>query len=270
MTSREPAPPRPSVAQKLWGWLQDYAYVAYWTVRGALSRTSSDSFLQPAPDPARRPILLIPGVYENAHFMQPVAEHLFAAGHPVHVLDKLGYNTGSIPAMAEIVRNYLEESDLHDVVVVAHSKGGLIGKHALADAGTSSRVARLIAVNSPFSGSRYARLFWIPSVRMFSPRGPVITGLQRQREVNAQISSLYSIFDPHIPETSHLEGAENVVLTTIGHFRPLGRPETLDLISEILHRCPATGPARAQAPDADLALRARKSRTAATRGSLAE
>jgi hypothetical protein len=54
--------------------------------------------------------------------------------------------------------------------------------------------------------------------------------------VNRRISSLYSVFDPHIPETSHLAGAENIILPTIGHFRPLAAPATLELITAILNR----------------------------------
>ena len=58
---------------------------------------------------------------------------------------------------------------------------------------------------------------------MFIPDGPVIRALQANLVVNRIISSLYSVFDPHIPETSHLEGAENIVLPAIGHFRPIAR-----------------------------------------------
>jgi triacylglycerol lipase len=226
----------PSLTQKLWGWLLDYAYVAYWTVRGLLFRTPPAHFLRPNQVRPGGPVLLIPGVYENWRFMQPVAKQLFAAGHPVHVLAKLGYNTGAIADMAVIASGYLEDLDLNDVVIVAHSKGGLIGKQALLDESTLRRVRRLIAINTPYAGSRYARLFLIRSVRMFAPKGAIITELQRQQVVNARISSLYSIFDPHIPETSRLDGAENIVLPTIGHFRPLGQTETLALITDILRR----------------------------------
>ena len=73
------------------------------------------------------------------HTDSAVAEHLFAAGHPVHVLDQLGYNTGTIPAMATIVRDHLRRLDADDVTIVAHSKGGLIGKQALAEEETRVR-----------------------------------------------------------------------------------------------------------------------------------
>jgi triacylglycerol lipase len=208
-------------------------------VRAFLGRSSPDQFRHPSSGP-RASVLLIPGVYENWRFMQPVAEHLYRAGHPVHVLDKLGYNTGAIPAMAEIVREYLEQEDLAGIFVVAHSKGGLIAKYALAEEATLRRVRRVIAINSPFVGSRYAYLFLLRSVRMFTPTGPMIRALQASMEVNTKISSLYSVFDPHIPETGYLEGAENVLLPAIGHFLPIADPRTLETIDAIMHRATTT------------------------------
>jgi pimeloyl-ACP methyl ester carboxylesterase len=229
-------PLAPTVGQKLWGWARDYGYVATWMLRGAVARSSPDDLLVPPTGP-RAPVLLIPGVYENWRFLQPVADHLYQQGHPVHVLDKLGYNTGAIPDMAVIVREYLQRLDLHDVTVIAHSKGGLIAKFAAGEAETLTRIRRVITINTPFSGSRYAYLFLLlPSVRMFTPTGALIRRLARDRAVNAHVSSLYSVFDPHIPESSNLPGAENIVLPTIGHFRPIADPLTLQIITDIMAR----------------------------------
>jgi triacylglycerol lipase len=235
-----PVPRRPGPVRKLWGWLLDYAYVTYWWLRAFFGRTSPDVYLHPETGTGpKAPVLIIPGVYESWRFMQPVAEHLFRAGHPVHVLDKLGFNTGAIPAMAEIVQEYLRREDLTDVLVVAHSKGGLIAKSALAEPDIVRRVRRVIALNTPFAGSRYAYLFLIRSVRMFAPTGPVIRALQANLVLNSLISSLYSVFDPHIPETSHLDGAENIVLPAIGHFRPIADPKTLATVDAIIARSTA-------------------------------
>ncbi len=223
----------PGRAQKMWGWVLDYGYVTYWTARAVVGRGEPGKLLHPHTGP-RSPVLLIPGVFESWRFMQPVAEHLYRQGHPVHVLHQLGWNTGAIPDMAATVSEYLERVDLDDVTIVAHSKGGLIAKQALAHPGTLARVRHVISINTPFSGSRYASLLVLPSVRMFAPNGLVIRALTLETAVNRRISSLYSVFDPHIPETSHLDGAENIILPTIGHFRPLGAPHTLKLIMAIL------------------------------------
>ena len=233
--------PAPTRRRRLWGWFLDYVYLARWTLRGAIGRPHPERLLEPAA-PSRSPVLLIPGVFENWRFLQPVADHLFRRGHPVHVVGALGYNTGAIPDMAALVSAYLEREDLSEVTVVAHSKGGLIAKQALSDPRTLPRVRHVITVNTPFSGSRYASLFLLRSVRMFAPNGRVIRALGLDIAVNRRISSLYSVFDPHIPETSHLMGAENIVLPTVGHFRPLGAAATLSLITAIIDR-PASGDA---------------------------
>ncbi|GAA1831520.1 esterase/lipase family protein [Microlunatus capsulatus] len=232
------SPPPLTRRAQLLGWLLDYAYVTRWTLRAVVGRSHPDRWLHPVA-PRRTPVLLIPGVFETWRFLQPVAEHLHRRGHPVHVLAELGWNTRAIPELAALVAAHLEREDLHDVVVVAHSKGGLIAKQAFGQPGTLDRVRHVIAIGTPFSGSRYAALFLLPSVRMFAPRGPVIRALALETAVNRRISSLYSVFDPHIPETSRLEGAENVVLPTVGHFRPLGDPRTLALVTAILDRAVA-------------------------------
>jgi triacylglycerol lipase len=239
---------KPSAGQKIRGWFLDYCYVAYWLTRSLFSRTSPEQFRHPPTGPYA-PILLIPGVYENWRFMQPIAAHVYRAGHPVHVLDNLGYNSGAIAAMARIVSDYLQRCNLQDVVVIAHSKGGLIAKHALADPDTARRVKHVIAINTPFSGSRYAYLFVLRSVRMFTPTGSTIKGLALNNAINRQITSLYSVFDPHIPESSHLAGAENVILPTIGHFRPIADARTLTTIDRILADLTGNDSPRPDPPD---------------------
>ena len=65
---------------------------------------------------------------------------------------------------------------------------------------------------------------------MFAPDGPVIRALSLETTVNRRITSLYSVFDPHIPEGSVLPGATNVELPVAGHFRILAQPETLSAV----------------------------------------
>ena len=119
-------------------------------------------------------------------------------------------------------------------MLVAHSKGGLIGKLAMLREDPDGRIDSMIAVNTPFAGSSYARWFLVPSVRAFIPTDTTIVALAAEREVNARITSVYSDWDPHIPAGSALDGAQDVVLTTPGHFRPLADPELHALLLERL------------------------------------
>ena len=221
-----------NVIERAGAWVLDYAYVGYWQVHGFLHRADPRQYLVPEQEgpTVKRPVLLIPGIYETWQFMQPVADHLHRAGHPVHVVQKLGYNRGTVEAMAQLAAGYLEDHGLTDVIIVAHSKGGLIGKYLLASPTTKARVTCLVAVNTPFSGSVYAELFVLPSIRAFSPRNPMLRQLQAASEVNVHITSIYSRFDPHIPGGSFVSGARNVRLDTMGHFRPIGDRRVLEEI----------------------------------------
>ncbi|MCC3276007.1 alpha/beta hydrolase [Arthrobacter sp. zg-Y20] len=220
-------------AREAGGWASDYAYVAYWQVRNFFLRRDPSAYLHPE-GPQQVPVVLIPGVYENWQFLRPLADYLFERGHPVHTVAPLGYNRGVIKDAAVLVERYLVEQDLHGVLVVAHSKGGLIGKHLMTLPEGARRVERMIAVNTPFSGSVYARLFPLASIRAFSPRDPFLQELLRNQEVNRRITSVYSGFDPHIPAGSHLAGARNIQLETMGHFRPIGDSRLLEVLEQEL------------------------------------
>lgn len=203
-------------------WVADYAYAAIWQVRAFVSRTRADAFV----DGARAPILILPGVYETWRFMQPLVARLHAQGHGVHVLDSLERNQRPVSEMAALVDDYLRQRDLSDVILVAHSKGGLAGKRVMMGE-SAPRIRAMLAVATPFGGSRYARRLPVRTLRAFSPDDPGIVELSRQVDVNARIVSVYAGFDPHIPEGSELVGAKNVRLATGGHFRVLANPRVI-------------------------------------------
>jgi triacylglycerol lipase len=224
-----------TVARRAWWWLADYAYVLWWQAVGLLLPGGAEQ-LRVASGGVRPPVVLLPGVYESWRFMRPLARALHEHGHDVHVVQKLGFNRGSIPDMAALAAEHLAAEDLRDVVVVAHSKGGLIGKYAMLRLDPEQRIRAMVTVNTPFAGSPYAR--WIPlaAVRAFVPTDAVLAGLAAELEVNSRITSISSPFDPHIPGGSALDGATNVELRTPGHFRVLGDPALVPTILEVLQR----------------------------------
>jgi triacylglycerol lipase len=200
-------------------WVLDYWYVGYWQLHSFFIRQNPAAFRRTGTT-GQPSILLIPGIYENWRFMRPVAQMLYDQGYDVHVVEMLGYNVGNVEAMAAVVTRYVAEQKPAQWVIVAHSKGGLVGKQALIT-DVSGRLRGMVAINTPFNGSRYARYIPLKSVRIFMPTSPVLSALTTNAIVNKAIVSIYGTFDPHIPGGSRLEGAENVKLETRGHFRVL-------------------------------------------------
>jgi triacylglycerol lipase len=225
-----------------WFWVLDYLYVSLKQVQAFLFRIDPATFREP--DLTGRPVLLIPGIYETWQFLRPVAELLRDRGHPVHVVTGLGWNTSTIRDSADLVAAYLEEQDLRDVVVVAHSKGGLIGKYTMLRKDPEGRIAAMIAIATPFAGSIYARYALTRSIRDFSPADTTLRMLGEQLDVNRRITSIIPSFDPHIPGGSRLDGAVNVPLRAAGHFRIFGTRELLDAVDRAVQSAPTGQPSR--------------------------
>jgi triacylglycerol lipase len=223
------------VAGRGWGWIRDYAYVAYWQVHGFLFPADPLPYLEASGRPDA-PVLILPGVYETWQFLKPLADSLHRDGHPVHVVRTLGYNRGTVEKMAELAADYLDTAGLSNVTLVAHSKGGLIGKRLMTRPESAGRIRHMVAINTPFSGSHYARFFLAPSIRAFAPGNAALLALAREQGAHTRITSVYSEFDPHIPGGSHLSDAENITLATSGHFRIIADPRVLRIIRDRLPR----------------------------------
>lgn len=204
-------------------WVRDYAYALRGQWRALVGREGAE----PLSHGAGTPIVLLPGIYETWRFLEPLARALHERGHPVYVVDELGDNRRPIAEQASRVAVFLLARGLDDVVLVAHSKGGLIGKHVMAFDSAGARVRAMVAVATPFGGSRYSRLMPTPSLRAFASGDATMRALAAAAEANARIVSIYGSFDPHIPEGSELAGARNVRLAEGGHFRILADPRVI-------------------------------------------
>jgi triacylglycerol lipase len=217
----------------------DLAYVARWQLRSIVSPARPHDYHSGT----RAAVLILPGIYETWQFMEPIIEALHRNGHPVHVLPSLKYNRAPVARAAALVGSYLAEHDLRETVIVAHSKGGLIGKYAMLRADPEGRIRHMVAICTPFSGSHYARFALAPSLRTFSPTHATTRLLIREATVNARITSVFGTFDPLIPAGSVLPGARNVRLDVPGHFRILGDPMTIDtVLAEVARSDPSPPP----------------------------
>lgn len=208
-----------------WYWGADYRYAARAQGRGLVTREVPAGYAVGA----LPPVVLIAGVLEPWSLLRPVADRLNAAGHAVHVIPELAYNVITVAEASELASGVLVTRDLRDVILVAHSKGGLVGKHMLAH-DNDHRIRGLIAIATPFGGSTLARLVPSPTIQALRPDDATIVELASRPELNAMITSIYPTFDPHIPDGSRLPGATNVQVAAMGHFRILSDPEVLDAV----------------------------------------
>lgn len=219
-------------------WWLDYVYAGFWQFLGLLRRGNAEK-LRSGMGGGKPPVIIIPGIYERWEFMNPVVRLVAAQGYPVHIIEGLGYNRGTVEEMAAEVRAYVAEHKLRGCIIVAHSKGGLIGKYLLGE--DSELFKGMVAISTPFSGSWYAQFLPLPALRMFLPSAPILELLRQNVTANRNIVSVYAAFDPHIPEGSFLKGAKNIRLPTHGHFRILKNRHVHEIIVKNLERMSVTG-----------------------------
>lgn len=177
----------------------------------------------------KAPAVVLPGLYENWQFTRTLIRALHSAGHPVYIVPGLGLNVCGLGSGAALLLDELRDQNLNDVVLVGHSKGGLIGKLALTR-DEEHRIRGLVTICTPFHGSSRARLLPVTPMAALDPEDELIGSLSEQTAVNAKITTISSQFDEHVPEATTLVGARNLIAPVRGHFRAIGQPATLQMV----------------------------------------
>ncbi|MDO5724378.1 MAG: alpha/beta fold hydrolase [Flaviflexus sp.] len=184
-------------------------------------------------------IVFLPGIYEANEYVRPLAQAFQAAGYPVSS-GYLGKRTRA--PVAELATELLARLDkVGPVILLGHSKGGLIGRAALA---RSEQILGLITVATPWRGSILARPFpRFTALGRLAPGGADSArtwSMEREMGIRRRIFSIRPASDPHIPAATDLDGAHNIVVPASGHFRPLAHPATiraaLDAAAELISR----------------------------------
>lgn len=228
----------------LFWWWRDYVYAGWQQLRAVFRRRRPAAFAEG--DSALPAIVLLPGVYETWLFLEPLATRLNARGYRVFAVPELSFNRMPVLRSAEVVSAALtrlaEQHGISQYILLAHSKGGLIGKQLMLGEPGTAPVVGMVAIATPFSGSSYAQYFPSATVKAFSPRDETLQLLQTQQHVNAHIVSIYADFDPHIPAKSELIGAQNIELPLSGHFVLLGNTLLADTVERAIIDLPTHTP----------------------------
>lgn len=187
------------------------------------------------------PVIILPGVLEPWRYLLPLGTWFEEQAHPVHYVTKLGLNLRGYEDSARHVAELAAEHLITGAVIVAHSKGGLIGKAAML-ADETGAIAGMVSVATPFRGSglarRLQRFGWAkrtPFANLFEG-APELAGLRGEHEVNARIVSMAPRWDQVVAaESTRLPGATHVDLERGGHFAPMRDKAVWTLIHEQVH-----------------------------------
>jgi triacylglycerol lipase len=183
---------------------------------------------KPALQSGELPVLLIHGYGCNSGYWNAMSKRLSAThiSHQGIDLEPMLASIDSyVPAVTKAIDELAYDSRSEQVILVAHSMGGLISRAYLREQG-SRRVAAIITLATPHHGTAMARHgIGINSQQMRRSDDDVpSTWLQQLDSIETAASrtlfiSIYSHHDNIVsPQLSaHLDGATNIALSGIGH-----------------------------------------------------
>jgi predicted alpha/beta hydrolase family esterase len=167
--------------------------------------------------------------------MKTLGDNLNREGYRILTIDILNWNLHSIYKGAERLQSFLKKNDLHDLIIIGHSKGGLVLRKAIEDQETSKRINKLFTVCTPHHGTIYG-YFRIVFLNELIPDGQLCIDLQKHSKDNSRIINIMPAFDNHIMPNRNaiLENATNITLPIIGHTRILESKELAETILKYL------------------------------------
>jgi triacylglycerol esterase/lipase EstA (alpha/beta hydrolase family) len=199
------------------------------------------ALLAPDPPPARAtcPVLLLHGIGCNAGVWTGMRAYLARAGiAPVYAMS-YGPPFITIPATAPQIADKIaqieRDTGAPQVVIVAHSMGGLVARSYIRAYGPS-HVRRLVSIGTPYAGSMHAWLMSGASLADMRPGSPYLAALAQPTAEERAVPtvSIWSWHDSMVTpqDSSRLPYGQNVVLAKIAHNALIGDSGVQRLVAE--------------------------------------
>jgi triacylglycerol lipase len=219
-------------------------------------------------EPERRveglPILLVHGYFSNRGMWWSFRRRLMASGlGPVYAVNLepiWGSIDTMVPGLAAKLDEIVAATGKRDLVIVAHSMGGLVTRaymatraaHIAEGSARSAHIRALVTIGSPHHGTVMSSAGVGQCVREMSVNSAWLAALEKAElgadAVRPRTVSIYSRNDDLVvpPESACLDWAENVPFEGVGHVGTLfSRPVAERVIAE-LKAISASGPEQSE------------------------
>jgi triacylglycerol lipase len=198
----------------------------------------------PAPGPRNVPVILVPGWYDEAADLAPLAQRLTAAGwagervRAISFQDPVGSNEDHALEVAAAVAEMRERTGSSQVDIVAHSMGGLAVRHFLATESQAEATRRVVFLGTPQRGTWVAYMAWGEGGQEMEPESEFLSQLNDLSPVPETVEAvtIRTPVDTHVVpgENATLPGVPDVTVCCPTHRGLVDDEETFRLIHSFL------------------------------------
>lgn len=226
--------------KKITSWLVNSLYSGHCIITTIIHKNPPKHYLGHVID-GKVPVVIIPGIFSHWGFMKKIADAISLLGHPIYLVPELRYNLHNISGSSLIVSKILQKENLKNVIFIAHSKGGLIGKYTMIHHNEEKRIIGMVSLATPYSGSAMTKILPIEPVNELHNDSVIIKDIASHTTVNKDIVSICPEFDHYVwaKEGSYLDGAKNISVAVHGHHKIMYDPLVIEKIKEAVEEISA-------------------------------
>lgn len=187
--------------------------------------------LKPYTKGNKRPIVLVTGFWGRNLYWKRMKNRLIKEGYSVYPIE-LGFQVGDINKKSKILEKYLEENNINDCFIIAHSMGGWITLGMSKEA--KNRASKIFTISTSFRGSYVC--FTVPMFISSWQQMPLSKfSYEKKKEIKEDLKHVKNIYawddEIAIPvETCHLGNEDEVCSPEFGHMNLVMTKTGLDLI----------------------------------------
>jgi len=174
------------------------------------------------------------GVNENWYFLKYIADILNKNEYKIIFLENYDYSK-PINKLTLIVRKYIKNNDLNNVILVGHSKGGIVARCVSNSfKNEPNRIEKVICIATPNQGTLWGYLRFSNIIELI-PKSNLLKNLNLT--IDDKVFNFYPLMDNHVIPNKNLlipNSKNNVLISIVGHTRILMCDELNQKISTFI------------------------------------
>lgn len=181
-------------------------------------------------------ILLVPGFDETWVFLETIGNYFNNKGYKIHTVSTIEPNVKPIKYCVGEVMKYIVKNNLTNVIIMSHSKGGIVTKRLLQNTSIEERVKIAFSLATPYGGVHWAYK-WMKNVYEFVYTSEIINEMEKTRP-SKKLINLYPRFDQVVfPKNKlFLHNGTNIEVDVVGHAMIMESNKTINEIWKCINK----------------------------------